>query len=215
MSAPTRIFAAAAIVCGALLTAGHAQAEPVIFLSGMGGKCLDAEGGVREGARVIGYACHGQANQTFDHARSSSGPMRIGGLCVDAQGGAGRQGDELILWKCNGQKNQSWQWSGNRLVGVNNLCVDLKGGDGHWLGNQPAILWSCNGQKNQAWYWGKNLPATSVTGAVPVQPGQKFDIKPLPMASIVAGGAGNVVAAGAGNVIAVGSGRIVAGGAGN
>ncbi|OGB30301.1 MAG: hypothetical protein A3F78_09235 [Burkholderiales bacterium RIFCSPLOWO2_12_FULL_61_40] len=189
-----------------LLTSTLAHAEPVIFLSGMGAKCMDAEGGnPREGTRVIGYACNGQTNQTFDFNRS--GPIRMNGLCVDAKGGQGRPGDELVLWRCNGQANQNWQWSNGKLVGINGLCVDLEYGDKQWFGNQRAVLWSCNGQKNQAWYWGKLLPASRVSGAAVVQPGQKIDIRPMSMASIVAAGGGNIVAAGGGNIIAAGAGN--------
>ncbi len=214
------LFQIALAVAATFALSTPATAEPVIFVSGLGGKCLDVEGGnIRQGARVIGYACNAQANQSFDFARSGTGPIKIGGLCVDAKGGAGRQGDEIVLWDCNGGANQRWTRSGDRLVGINNLCMDLEFGAGHWyrspFGNQRALLWGCNGGTNQTWFWGKKVTQAQVSGGVIVQPGQLINIKPIPLAALVSPGGGSLVAAGGGNLVAAGGGNLVAAGGGN
>ena len=121
----------------------------------------------------------------------------------------GRAGDELVLWQCNGGANQRWRWNSNRLVGINGLCADLKGGDGHWFGNQPAIVWQCSGASNQTWYWGKLMPTAKVSGGRLVQPGQKLEMQAISKASMVAAGGGNMVAAGGGNMVAAGGGNVI------
>lgn len=223
------------LVMGSLMMMSPAHAGSWIFLSGMGGKCLDAEGGIRKGARILGYACHGGTNQVFNY--SNDGTIKMGGFCVDASGGLGRDGDGLVLWDCNGQANQRWAYnsSNNSMTGMNGKCVDLEGGTGHWFGNQRAILWSCNGQSNQKWYFSKLMSASQVSGAKLVNPGDKVTIRPpsgiiaagggnltvTQQPNIIAGGAGNMVAAGGGNIIAAGGGNvivpagIIAAGAGN
>lgn len=202
--------ASAITVALAVMGASSAHANNLL-VSGMGGKCLDVEGGqIRAGARVIGYQCHAGANQQFEYFRSN-GEIRIGGLCVDISGGRGNQGDKLILWQCSGQANQRWSASGNAIRGMNGLCLDLKGGSGHWLGNQEAIVWSCNGQSNQTWYRGHLVAASRVQGATAVQPGQRVDIRPISNINrIIASGGGNVIAPGGGNVIAPGGGNVIA-----
>ncbi len=199
-----------------------AQSAEWILMSGMGAKCLDVEGGaIKQGARVIGYSCHGDTNQRFDV--TNGGAIKIGGLCVDAAGGAGRDGDGLVLWSCHGGANQQWRYdnSRNSLVGIQGKCIDLEGGSGHWFGNQRAVLWSCHGQSNQKWYFSKAIPGSQVKGGSRISSGQLVTIKPP--SGIVAGGAGNliandgasIVAGGAGNLIANDGASIVAGGAGN
>lgn len=189
------------------------QAAEWIVLSGMGAKCLDVEGGAfRKGARVIGYACHGNTNQRFNF---TNGALMAGGLCVDAAGGRGGDGDNLVLWDCHGGANQKWRYDGGRqaIVGINGKCVDLKGGSGHWFGNQEAILWSCHGQSNQKWYLSKLVSASQVRGGNVVSSGSLATI--TPPSGIVAGGAGNLIANDGAGIIAAGGGNIVAGGAGN
>lgn len=193
-----------------------------ILMSGMGAKCLDVEGGaIKQGARVIGYNCHGNTNQRF--AVTNGGTIKIGGLCVDAAGGAGRDGDGLVLWGCHGGANQQWRYenSTNRIVGIQGKCIDLEGGAGHWFGNQRAVLWSCHGATNQKWYFSKLVNANQVRGGNRVSAGQLTTIKPP--SGIIAGGAGNLIAndgvsilaGGAGNLIANDGASIIAGGAGN
>ncbi|MDO9359812.1 MAG: ricin-type beta-trefoil lectin domain protein [Polaromonas sp.] len=214
------LFQLALALTATFALSAPAAAEQVIFVSGLGGKCLDVEGGnIRQGARVIGYACNGQSNQSFDFARSGSGPIRIGGLCVDAKGGAGRQGDEIVLWGCNGGANQRWTRSNDRLVGINNMCIDLEFAAGHWyrspFGNQRALLWGCNGGTNQVWFWGVKVNQARISGAVVIQPNQLVNIKPIPLSALVSPGGGNMVAAGGGNMVAAGGGNMVAAGGGN
>lgn len=199
-----------ALLVGAVLFAAvpkPAAAQAVFIMSGMGGKCLDAEGGsTANGTRLIGYACQNSWNQKFTF--NSNGTITLRGKCLDAAGGQGRDGDQIVLWDCNGGANQKWRASGNQLVGINGKCLDLKGGRGHWFGNQPVILWACNGGENQAWTKGYLIDKSRVPNARVIQPGQLADMT----ARVVASGGANVVASGGANVVAAGGANVVAAG---
>ena len=209
-------LAAAGVALGIVPRLAAAQQSGVILVSGMGGKCLDAEGGRAEnGTRLIGYPCNGNWNEQFTFM--PDGTIRLRGKCVDDMGGLGRDGDQIELWDCNGGANQKWRYEGHRLVGVGSKkCIDLKGGDGFWvpmIWNQPAILWPCSGAQNQSWYKGVRMAASRISGARVVNAGQRIDLRPV--AGVIAAGGGNVIAAGGGNVIAAGGGNVIAAGGGN
>lgn len=114
--------------------------------------CLDVRGGINQpdGTQLIVYACHGGENQNF--AILPDGTIRVGGRCVDIAGGAARPGDPVIVWRCTGGDNQRW-WVGNgKIVGKNNLCLDVA----NFGGPETGILaWSCKGPRenvsNQQW----------------------------------------------------------------
>lgn len=210
----TVLMLVCALAC-TILYSSTASAQRVALVSRMGAKCLDAEGGRSSaGTKLIGYACNGQANQSFEFA--SDGTIRQNGMCVDASGGQGKDGDQIILWQCNGGANQRWRLQGERLVGGSGKCIDLKGGQGWWFGNQPAILYTCNGQSNQGWVKGVVVSASRVKGAPATQPGALANMQPVnAAANVVAAGGANVIAAGGGNVIAAGGGNVIAAGGGN
>lgn len=158
-----RILAALLVLAPWLVTPA-AQAQNVALVSSLGAKCMDAEGGTRKGARLIGYACTGSSNQQF--ALQRDGTIRQGSLCVDASGGLGRQGDGIILWDCNGGANQRWSLgTDGSLRGISGRCMDLQGGDNpvYWVMNQPVILWDCHGGRNQVWYRGLLVPRSAVS----------------------------------------------------
>jgi hypothetical protein len=157
----------------------ESKAQAVTLVSSLGGKCLDAEGGSRKGARLIGYKCTAASNQMF--VFNANGTIKQGSLCVDVRGGAGRDGDELILWDCNGQANQRWTLrSDGSIVGINGKCLDLKGGSSPqwWIMNQPAIIWGCNNQNNQKWGKGYVVKASQLTSvtAPRIQSGQRQNL---------------------------------------
>ena len=193
-----------------------AQSHEIVFISRMGSKCLDAEGGqTRAGTRIIGYSCSGDWNQRFTW--NGNGPIHFGSNCLDASGGLGRDGDQVVVWQCNGQANQHWQLVNGEIHGINGKCLDLSGGYGHWFGNQPAIIYSCNHQDNQRWSIGAVVPASRVQGARVINPNQQVRITDISNvgAQVIAAGGGNVIAAGGGNVIAAGGGNVIAAGGGN
>lgn len=201
-----------------------ANAQNVVLVSALGSKCLDAEGGTRKGVRVIAYSCNSGSNQLFFF--NQNGTITQGGLCVDAAGGLGRDGDGIVLWDCNGQANQRWQLGTDGMIqGINGKCLDLKGGDSHsaWSGNQPLILFGCHGGSNQRWHRGlivarSNVNASLVASATPagtVANIQALNITPLQRDQLIAAGGQNLIAAGGQNLIAAGGQNLIAAGGQN
>lgn len=209
-------------VFACLLGSSPAQAQNVMLVSGMGGKCLNAAYGTRQGAQMIGYSCGtGAANEIYWFNGNPDGSWRItqANYCLDIRGGLGRAGDPVDLWPCNGGANQKWRYVNHQLVGQNGLCLDLSGGTA-WSpsrGNQPAIVWPCNGGPNQKWFKGIVVTGNRVRlSGAPVRPGQMFNMSPVGVpAWVIAAGGGNVIAAGGGNVIPAGAGNVIPAGAGN
>lgn len=213
-----KLFFTITVVLSGLLLQTSAHADDTFLVSGMGGKCLDAEGGIRDGVRFLGYQCHGGANQKFTipPGQSQSIQIKMGGLCLSVRGN-GNERDPVILQQCgnNRPSTQLWNLSNNELVSAaSGRCVDLEGGAGHFFGNQPAILFNCHHQSNQKWYVGKLVNAGKINNAHLIQPGQRFDIRPIGGNVINAGGA-NVINAGGANVIAAGGGNVIAVGGAN
>ena len=120
-------------------------------IRGMGGLCLDVEGGqVRPGARLTTWKCHGRANQQFSWGRY--GELMVGGLCVDIEGGNRADGARLITWPCAGSPNQRWRaWRNQITSQMHGKCVDMA--DGQAKPGQAIVMWTCHGRENQRWWW--------------------------------------------------------------
>lgn len=81
--------------------------------------------------------------------------LGIGGLCLDIKGGAGK-GKSVIMWKCNGQVNQTWYLDAenHEVRSAEGYCLDVKGGKD--TKGAQVIAWPCHNRKNQRWYWHEN-----------------------------------------------------------
>ena len=152
MKAFTAIVALATAV--AFTTPNRVQAQTIF--SGVGGVCMNVEGGVIEGARIIGWYCGGGPNEKFI---VSNGAIRLRNtnFCVASDGRA--EGAQLRLQPCNGDMStQNFAMWGNNKIGHNSgYCVDLSGAG--WFnqnngGNRPVILWTCSGDRNRQWAGG-------------------------------------------------------------
>jgi hypothetical protein len=151
----------------ALVTAGigsgaiPAQADGI--LSRQGGVCIDAEGGVREAARLLGYPCHGGANQQFEFVNAPNTRLRVVGTDLCATSDSQAQGSEIRLRPCdwsdaaNALQNFA-PWTEDAIGHNSGYVMDLSGG---WAGQiltmfpgvlQPIVLWSSHLGDNQRWY---------------------------------------------------------------
>ena len=156
------------------LGAGPAQASNEI-VSKQGGKCLNAEGGTKDGARIIAYNCSGAANEDF---RMQQGRLVLGSTGWCAQADSRSAGSEVRLRRCdvsaNGNALQNFAFGDGNKIGHNTgYCLDLKGGIAGGVAtaipfvNQPAVLWTCHGGDNQKWFKaefrsGANIPSLFV-----------------------------------------------------
>jgi Ricin-type beta-trefoil lectin domain len=83
--------------------------------------CLTVEGNVSKGASVILDRCTGSASQKFSTAAADSGRfvLKVAGLCVDATGADGKQGDAIIIWSCESDHDQRWSFGPTTLAPAN------------------------------------------------------------------------------------------------
>ena len=229
------VLALAAAVAGVSPKVAAAQ---TVF-SGVGGVCMNVEGGVIEGARIIGWYCGGGDNEKFVVA---NGVIKLRGTnyCIASEGRA--EGAQLRLRTCNGDvATQNFAFWANNKIGHNSgYCVDLSGAG--WFnqnngGNKPVILWPCSGDRNRQWAGGArnqqwfagSQPRSSVAtwslprGAVVTAVGKAGTFRWNGSSLVGNDGAsliGNdgstlIVIDRSGNMVAAGGGNMVAAGGGN
>lgn len=71
------------------------------------GRCLDVEGGVGRGNALISWSCHGGPNQRLT---MHGDQIRVGGMCLDVEGGHNAPGARVLAWPCHGGANQQWDF---------------------------------------------------------------------------------------------------------
>ncbi|MEU9120676.1 ricin-type beta-trefoil lectin domain protein [Streptomyces sp. NPDC048506] len=73
------------------------------------------------------------------------------GSCLDATGGASRNGTVVGGWDCTGQRHQDWWYDGEQRsvhVGLTqDRCLDVPGG--RYEAGATLVLWNCSGAANQ------------------------------------------------------------------
>jgi len=117
-----------------------------------GGRCIDVPD--REFVQDKGLQmadCNNSPGQVFTYDPASM-RLKIGGLCVDANGG--QPGELVKLRPCDGGPNQGWkvEQQGNfvKLLGINGLCLDIRYGSKE--SGAPLQSWPCpNAEQNQLW----------------------------------------------------------------
>jgi hypothetical protein len=114
-----------------------------------GNLCVSAvsQGIPAPGSPVLAKACEPGENQQW----AVGGPGRItgpGNLCLDVEGGVGRDGAPVIYVPCNGAPSQFWTPMNNTIVGVGGRCLD-NGGDP--VRGGPLVINRCNGSLGQSW----------------------------------------------------------------
>ncbi|GGU60120.1 hypothetical protein GCM10010211_26430 [Streptomyces albospinus] len=73
------------------------------------------------------------------------------GSCLDANGGASRNGTAVGGWDCNGQRNQGWWYDPEQksvhVELTHARCLDVPGG--RYEPGAALVLWNCSGAGNQ------------------------------------------------------------------
>lgn len=155
MSRMTRVLVGVAAVAITLCAPKAAAAQNVF--SGVGGVCLNVEGGVIDGARIIGWNCSGADNEKFV---IEGGRLKLSGTNWCAESVSRAEGAQLRLRGCNREDQlQNFAfWTNDRMGHNSGYCVDLKGAG--WFGQnnghgKPVVLWTCKaGERNQQWFAG-------------------------------------------------------------
>ncbi|CCK26910.1 ricin B lectin [Streptomyces davaonensis JCM 4913] len=121
-------------------------AGPVV---GLGGKCLDVEGGKSEdGTEVQIYDCNNTGAQTWQREGQT---LRALGKCLDVSGASKDNGAKVQLYQCNDTVAQKWeQRADGSLVNPNSgKCLDVEGVNS--ANGTRTQLWTCGGGANQKW----------------------------------------------------------------
>ncbi|MGW4704417.1 RICIN domain-containing protein [Streptomyces sp. NPDC004285] len=164
---------AAALTATQLGFAGDASAvgPSVWFRNVNTGQCLDAAG-TTPGSWVIQYTCHDGANQRWywssrtDGSRTRVLKNRASDLCLSIDNANGSYGTPLVLWYCDNNWSQDWEWvstgtapSGEGMVYIYNphyeapeykaRVVDVPGGSTQR--GARVVSWQENGGYNQMW----------------------------------------------------------------
>ena len=76
-------------------------------ITGIGGFCLDVQGGAPvNGAAVLYTPCVGAPSQNW--TANNGAIIGIGGKCLDVGGGSPTDGTPLVINVCNGSPSQRW-----------------------------------------------------------------------------------------------------------
>ncbi|WP_033355446.1 ricin-type beta-trefoil lectin domain protein [Kitasatospora aureofaciens] len=137
---------------------GYSDASTSIHPNLVSWQCMDAEGGVRNGAPLAIYSCWNTPSQRFD--LGADGTIRAGAYCVSTVGDANTNGAQLTLAGCDGRPTQKWSMRPDgRIINQTTItngdpntgrCIELHG----WATSQGTRLdiWDCSTlQDNVRW----------------------------------------------------------------
>jgi hypothetical protein len=192
------------VVLCSLPVAGYAQNQ--LLVSQQGGLCLDAEGGIRDGAKVLSYPCNNGPNEHWSLERGRL-VANGGQYCAQAEGR--NPTATIVLKACNWSDSGNYlqnfaRWPGNR-IGHNSGNV-IQNGFG-W-GARPVMLGAPNGGETwKQWRWG------TMQQAAQARPGQDYMLPNRQGVFHFSGG--KLIGNDGGTLVATGGGNIVAAGGGN
>jgi hypothetical protein len=127
----------------------YSQTAPVSHeIKGYAGKCADDNGNSSAPRTKIQiWSCVNDASQQWSF---SNGELKHGSMCMNDKGSGG-SGSPVILWSCNGARNEVWSHNsgGEYVLKANGLCLDdpaysTKNGT-------QLVVYRCNGGANQRW----------------------------------------------------------------
>ena len=162
--------------CGAGSTStesprASAEADTVsgATLTGLGGKCLDVQGGsTADRATVQIWDCNGLPWQNWSYQNETL--VGIGGKCLDVNGAGTADGTRVQLYTCNGSVAQVWQFTSGELVNPNSgKCLDVSADNN--TNGAVVQIWDCWDGPNQQWSLGGAPTPTPTPTPSPVTPG--------------------------------------------
>ncbi len=125
-------------------------------IRGIGDKCLRPNPSSGDSQLSIGPCDGNDRWQPGVGFPNSSAWIHTGdGQCMDVEGSNTANGTPVILFACNGNANQRWQFVDEQLlppgflVGLGDKCADVEGAG--TADGTPVVLWDCLGNENQIW----------------------------------------------------------------
>ena len=114
---------------------------------GVGGRCVDAQGGEKNGAPAISYRCSGGANQAWVFAMDHTLRLQDHNLCLEvANGSSATAGPPVIVDRCSGNHQQQWSRVGTQLSNdMSGLCLTSS------AAGEPLTMEKCKAAATQDW----------------------------------------------------------------
>jgi glucose/arabinose dehydrogenase len=126
-------------------TFGTPPAGVISRITGIGGKCVDVNGGSSaDGTKIQLWTCNGGTNQQWTR---DGGTLRALGKCMTATGTT--DGSPVQLATCNGGSGQTWATQADSTIRNGTKCLDANGASS--ADGTQLIVWTCTGGTNQRW----------------------------------------------------------------
>ncbi|HLQ54379.1 MAG TPA: ricin-type beta-trefoil lectin domain protein [Streptosporangiaceae bacterium] len=125
------------------------------------GKCLTVPAGAANGWKVRLKPCTDSARQRWRlvypravdpslGGRPTTFLNRGSGKCLDDPGWSTTNGTRVVIWSCNGHRNQAWTLPAGPVASqIPGKCVDDSGDQ--TADGTKIDIWGCNGSAGQAW----------------------------------------------------------------
>lgn len=91
----------------------------------------------------------GAAQRAVDVRKNVVLVSRLGGKCLDVEGGSTANGARVIGYPCSGGTNQQFWFNQDGRINHRGKCVVVQGGQGR--DGDQLVLWDCNGGANEQW----------------------------------------------------------------
>jgi hypothetical protein len=113
---------------------------------GEGDRCVDAQGGEKEGVPAISYSCSGGANQAWVFAVDHTLRLQDDNLCLDAASGGGAADAAVTVATCSNGRGQQWSRVGAQLSNdASGLCLTSS------AAGEPLGMKKCTSGAAQNW----------------------------------------------------------------
>lgn len=137
---------------------------------GDGTKCLAVYGKNINAANevtIFAETCTGEKHQMWKHEKGALKNVNNPGKCLDIFENKCKNGQNLILWPCNGQNNQQFYFIGKNLKSTKcSKCLDMDMASS--INN--VLVWSCGvGKQNQKMDWADEFSLLEEDSAVEVE----------------------------------------------
>jgi hypothetical protein len=145
------------------------HAANTLPLTGLGGKCLDVQGGVAAAENKVQlYTCNSTVAQQWE--QPGDGTIRNQGKCLDVQHANKAEKTLVWLFDCNGTGAQQWKLhsDGSLTSVLSGLCLDDQYGG--TADRNPVWMYTCNTTDAQHWTVVASIQPAAVVTPAPITP---------------------------------------------
>ncbi|MEV6897844.1 ricin-type beta-trefoil lectin domain protein [Amycolatopsis sp. NPDC051372] len=132
------------------------------LITGLGGSCLDLNGGVPTSSTVQTFSCNGSPAQQWT---AGDLLLHVVGQCLDTQNASTAAGTRVLAVGCSGGATQEWQvFADGRIFNLaSGRCLAASGS----TNGSAVTIQDCNGQAQQIWgFTNRNAMADQLLNGV-------------------------------------------------